>query len=52
MTTIQMIGEYRDILFYGFVFGIMDLLWNIHNLIGRKRHGTNARTRATNTKSI
>lgn len=41
MTTIQLIGEYRDLLFYGFVLGIMDLLWNIHNLIWRKRYGKN-----------
>jgi hypothetical protein len=41
MTTIQSIDQYKDILFYGFLAGIIYLIINIHNLIefnhGRKR---------------
>lgn len=33
MTTIQSIDQYKDILFYGFIFGIPYLIINIHNLI-------------------
>lgn len=33
MTTIQSIDQYKDILFYGFIFGIIYLFINIHNLI-------------------
>lgn len=33
MTTIQSIDQYKDFLFYGFIFGIPYLIINIHNLI-------------------
>lgn len=37
MRTIDLMGDYRDVLFYLFIVGVIYWLWNIHNLIDKRK---------------
>jgi hypothetical protein len=37
MTTVTLLGEYRDLLFYGFLFGLFYVVLFLHNYIEYER---------------
>lgn len=37
MTTIQLIDQHKDILFYGFIIGIFHIILTIHKLINHEQ---------------
>jgi hypothetical protein len=52
MTTIELIGDYKDVLFYLFIIGFGYFLWNLHGYFDHKYKEKQKRETTRNFRNL